>query len=82
MARIEGASWGPFNGATKLKYSAHPVPDVNRISRAYKKRLPSQQSLLKSNMRFYAASGFGWCFFFSPQLRKTIQSGLAMKIDE
>ena len=33
-------------------------------------------------MRFYAASGFGWCFFFSPQLRKTIQSGLAMKIDE
>ena len=82
IARIEGVTWGPFNGATKLKYSPRPVPDVNRISRAYKKRLPSQQSLWKSNMRFYAASGFGWCFFFSPQFRNTIQSGLAMKIDE
>lgn len=30
MARIEDASWGPFNGATKLKYSP-PYYNVNRI---------------------------------------------------
>ena len=85
-SRIEGASWGPFNGATKLKYSPRPYYNVNRIKwcdiNKTAKETAKQQSLLKSNMRFYAASGFGWCFFFSPQLRKTIQSGLAMKIDE
>ena len=31
MARIEDASWGPFNGATKLKYRARPYYNVNRI---------------------------------------------------
>lgn len=77
MARIEDASWGPFNGATKLKYSPRPYYNVNRI-----KWCDINKTAKETAMRFYAASGFGWCFFFSPQLRKTIQSGLAMKIDE
>lgn len=31
MARIEGVTWGPFNGATKLRYSPRPYYNVNRI---------------------------------------------------
>ena len=31
IARIEGVTWGPFNGATKLKYSPLPCADVKRI---------------------------------------------------
>lgn len=80
---MKGASWGPFNEATKLKYSPRPCSDVKRIDCANKKETATTAVSCKSIYAIYAAaSGFGWCFFFSPQLRKTTQSGLAMKMDE